>query len=110
MAASTVATTGNINIVGGDFICDGDMTAETLVTQGNITATVGTSIIHGNTLLSDTNISCGAGGNYFVGSSQISSGNLFDVANLLNTSATPQTKTGTFAATEFRATTGRLGR
>ena len=63
-SASTVATTGDINIVGGDLICDRDMTAETLVTQGNITATVGSSIIHGNTVLSDTNISCGAGGNF----------------------------------------------
>jgi len=105
VAASTVATTGNINIVGGDFICDGDMTAETLVTQGNITATVGTSIIHGNTLLSDTNISCGAGGNYFVGGTRLASSNLLDGSLLLNTSATAQTKAGTLTASNLSATT-----
>ena len=54
------------------------------------------------------NVTCGVGRNFIVGASQIASANLSDAATLLNTTATPQTKTGTLAATELWATTGAV--
>lgn len=90
----TVIATANVQCV--DVVASGGITGQTLTSNGNLFATAAApaGLINGRSIVSDSNVFCAASGNYFVGATQISSGNLLDVNNLLNTSATAQTKTG----------------
>ena len=111
VGAASLTTTGDINSGAGNIISGGTISGSSISTSsgsitsaGDIVATSGTGFIHGKSILSDTNISCGAGGNYFVGSSQIASSNLLDGSLLLNTSSTAQSKVGALTASNLTAT------
>ena len=114
--ATTITTSGDVNTGLGNIISGGTITGASISTNsggsitsaGDVVATSGTGNIHGKSILSDTNISCGAGGNYFVGASQIASSNLSDVSALLNTSATAQTKAGALTLSGNLTTNGGI--
>ena len=104
-----ITNTGGLTNSNGMVNTDG-MTTDVLTCQGLLTTQSlnATQNITGNQVLSNGNITCGVGSNFFVGSTQIASGNLRDFSSILNTSASAQVKSGNLTVAQLTSSAGVL--
>jgi hypothetical protein len=99
---NTFSTTVNTNGINNTGII---ASTSSIATNNAISA--GQSIT-GNELISNGNVTCAAGSNFIVGTTQIASDNLSDFPSILNTSATPQVKTGNLVVGQLTSSAGVL--
>ena len=112
---NSILSEGNITcgpgsnfIVGSSQIASSNLSDGSLLLNTGGTAQTKAGALTASNLTSTTNVACGAGSNFLVGSSQIASSNLSDTATLLNTSATQQTKTGNLIVSQLTTSAGTL--